>query len=270
MNAPALVLPTHDDGTGEIRKLGHIPPPEGRKLFIPGPPLLQIDEKDWVEFEYDTSNVDIKNQGNRGACNGHAAATSLEWARWLAGMSRESLSAWYVYAILCNGVDSGSNIGDALTLLSKQGTCLDSSVPYSTINPRALSAASKVEAGRFKLEIGSALASFNDMMMATQAGRPGNYSIRVGNSFNNLDSEGVPGYSSGYGNHAVTFGIGARKMKNGQWKIKWQNSWGSSWGQGGYAWVTARAIDGQPGFEAYCVEAPQDDPSDPLNPPAIA
>jgi hypothetical protein len=56
------------------------------------------------------------------------------------------LSAWYVYAILCNGVDRGASIGEALNLVTARGTCLDASVPHGTINPRKLSAADTAEA----------------------------------------------------------------------------------------------------------------------------
>ncbi len=177
-------------------------------------------------------------------------------------MTPVDLSAWFVYAILCGGWDVGSNIGDALSLLESQGTCPDSEVAYKNINPRNITATAKADAANYKILIGAPLTSFAEMMTATQMGMPGNFSIRVGANFNKLDSDGVPGHSIGPGNHAVTFGIGAKKAKNGEWLIKCQNSWNTSWGLGGYFWIRESSIAGQMGFEAYCVQAVATNPSD--------
>lgn len=260
---------------GEVRVLGHNPPKFKRNVSSSSfGSIPLIPEKDWVEFDLTddpsfAANIKVKDQNGKGACNGHAAATSLEIARYLAGQTPVDLSPWFVYAILCNGWDSGSNIGDALKLLSTQGTCLFGSVPYATINPRSLSKASYTEAENYKIEIGEPALSFAELMSLTQIRTPFNYSIRVGSSFNNLDAEGCPPVSSGAGNHAVCGGIGAKRMKNGKWKIKWQNSWTTQWGLGGFAWFHEGHIARQSYFEAYGVRAAIDTPGDPTNPPMV-
>lgn len=258
---------------GELRILGHVPPRKGRNVSsYPVGSIPLVPEKDWVEFDLTEDSgfraaVPVKDQDGKGACNGHAAVTSLEGARYLAGLTPVELSPWFVYAILCGGWDSGSNIGDALKLLSTKGTCPFGDVPYATINPNALTKSNYEEALNYRIEIGSPATTFAELMSLTQRFTLFNFSIRVGNGFNNLDSEGCPPFASGAGNHAITGGLGAKRMKNGRWKIKWQNSWTTKWGMDGYAWFHETHISRQSWFEAYGVTAPLDTPGDPNNPP---
>jgi hypothetical protein len=200
-------------------------------------------------------------------CNGHAAATSLELARNVAGKPHVNLSAWFVYSILCGGWDRGSNILDALALLSAQGTCPETDMAYGEINPKRITAAAKTSAARFKLEAGSSLKTWPEIMTAVQLLRPLNLSIQVGNAFNNLDSEGVPGASRGPGNHAVCVGFGAKKSAKHGWLVKMWNSWGTVWGLNGFCWLGQAHTDGVSYFEAYDVMTAADDPTDPTNPP---
>jgi hypothetical protein len=263
-------LEIHVGPDGIPRPLGHLASPGSVRLHAP--PLAVLPESEWREFDLTAQPhpIRIKDQNGYGACNGHAAASSLEWARWIAGETHEDLSAWYVYAILCNGIDRGSMISDALELLRDRGTCPDGSVPHGTINPRRLSSEAHAQAPRFRIEIGAELRSFDEMMTATQLAQPFNYSIRVGGGFDNLDSDGVCGFSRGVGNHAVTGGLGAKKTAKHGWVILWQNSWGQRWGRSGYAWVSRRHVEEQGYFSAYLVRAVRFDPQDPHPAPIVA
>lgn len=265
----AKTLPIYIDN-GISRPLGHIAPRDDHNVSNSFVSAL-IPESDWVEFDLreHKSPIKVKDQDGRGACNGFAAASSLEWARWLAGQSYQPLSAWFVYSILCNGIDRGSNIGDALTLLSTTGTCIESEVPYGTINPRNLTAENRKRAAQFRIEIGSKLRTFNDLMSATQLRRPFNFSLRAGGNFGQLDSHGCIPINPGVGNHAITGGLGAKKLPNGEWAILWQNSWSTSWGDEGFAWFRRANIERQSYFEAYEVAAPIDSENDPNNPPVL-
>ena len=142
-NLDKWVLPN-----GQIVSLGNTEPPVDLILPVRGV-LPDVPEHKWQEFDLrkDTSYpVKIKNQGSYGACNGHAAASSLEDARYIAGLGYVPLSAWLVYADLCNGVDRGSSIAEALTLLQKSGTCDDALVPHGVINPRRIDAGARENA----------------------------------------------------------------------------------------------------------------------------
>ena len=238
---------------GVSRWMGWIPPVDPPRLQQ-GLPLFALDKSAWSEFEY-TQPTQVKDQGNLGACNGHAAASTLELAYWigLGSAPVPPLSAWFVYATLCNGLDRGSNIGDALTLLQGQGTCLDSLVPYSTINPRQISQDAHTDAERHKISLGGTLETWDDICNAIQLRRPVNLSVRAASNWSDLDASGVPPINIGMGNHAVGVGWGMRH-KDGDWQIKMQNSWSTKWGQNGYCWLTRRHWELQSYREAYYVE----------------
>lgn len=251
--------------------LGHVPrvgPP-----LVSAAPLAAIPRSEWREFDLTTDPhpIQIKMQGAFGACNGHAAATSAEWARWLAGMTPVALSAWYVYAILCGGRDAGSNIGQALQLLSDRGTCPEPDVPWGTIDPRHLTAASVAHATSYRAEVGSMLSGFDAIMSAVQLRRPGNVSVRAVSGSNFVTGpEGVARFTPGPGDHAVALVPGAKRTRNGEWAVKIQNSWSEEWGEGGYAWITRRHIEEQSYFEGYTLAAMCDAPGDPTNPPPVS
>jgi hypothetical protein len=255
------------DQSGVERVLGNVAVPEVARRVRYAVALPDVPESQWVEFSL-TDPTPVKDQGSYGACNGHAAASSLELARYLAGQPTVELSAWMPYAILCNGVDRGSNIGEALDLLTKTGTCLDSAVKHGTINPRKLSEEARAQAVRFRIEIGAKLESFHDLLVATQLRRPFNFSVAVGRQFTDLDAEGVcPVRKGATGNHAIAGGYGCKRARDGRWLIKFKNSWTTAFGQDGYGWLDATAIDNQRWFEAYCVLAVSEDSGDDSTPP---
>lgn len=248
-----LILPIHTDINGIQRPLGLIPPPPGFVAAAgPGgrPTLAEVTLEEF-EYRIEDTPIKVKDQNGYGACNGHAAATIIEWARHLAGEEYVPLSAWYIYAILCNGIDRGSSIAEALTLTVDKGVCPESEVQYGIINPRRLSSQAHSAAGDFKIEIGDRLNDFDDMLVATALRRAFNFSIRAGGGFDRLDSDGVVGFSAGPGNHAVAGGFGLKKRRDGDWAIKWQNSWTTNWGMKGFAWVGREHIERQSYFEAY-------------------
>jgi hypothetical protein len=206
-------------------------------------------------------------------CNGHAKASAEEWVRRIAGMQYAALSGWYPYAILCNGVDEGSMIDEALALGRKKGNAREQFVKYGTIDPRQLSAEAHADAANYRILAGEMVDpenAFVEMMATTQRFGTGDYSLRVGANFNDLDEEGVPGYAPGPGNHAVVYGLGAKVAKKGryrgQWLIKCQNHWSEKWGLKGYFWIPPKFVTGQPYFQAYTVYAEADAPTDPTNP----
>ena len=210
--------------------------------------------------------VKIKDQGQRGACNGHAAASSDEIARFISGQAHVDLSAWKVYADLCQGVDRGSCISDALEYMVNHGTCREELVVWGTINPSQITQWARDDAARFRIEIGHRLNTFAEMCVAAQLRQPFNFSIPVNGNFNTLDQYGRPGNHAGAHNHAVCGGLGMKKLPTNEWAILAQNSWGTGWGDKGYFWFTEKNLGGW-GWDAYSVVATVTDPQN--QPPAV-
>jgi len=264
-------LPSIKDDFGNIRPLGFIPGDPKRMMAVP--PMAASDiipEDQWVEFDIDTSAVvKVKDQNGRGACNGHAAATAGETSRYVSGMPLVDLSAWYVYAILCNGVDRGSMILDALELMSSDGCAPESFVKYGIINPRQLTPEAHSAAPRYKIEIGNRITNYLELGTAVQRQQSVNLAVCVGNSFNNLNPDGVPGLGRGYCNHAVHVGMGMKRAKDGSWLVKMQNSWTTQWGQNGYCWLPAKYVPTAAAFEGYTIRAMFDDTADNTRPPDL-
>lgn len=202
-------------------------------------------------------------------CNGHSAALSNECVRFWAGHDHVPLSAWYIYAILCRGIDQGSSILDALNLVSSDGVAPESLVQYGIINPNLLTKAAHDAAGRFKVEVGAKVTKWEEIVSAIAQRKFLNISIRVGNGFNNLDADGCPGVGVGPGNHAVCVGGGIKTSKKWGKLIKMANSWGTNWGWKGYCWLSQKHIESGTWFEGYTVEGVVDDPLGNDNPPPI-
>lgn len=256
-------VPTWIDSRGTVRRLGNNAVPESLKLATKGE-LPDIPKSEWTEFDFRKSPnfpVKVKDQGRYGACNGHAAASSLEIARWIAGYTHHDLSAWLVYADLCGGIDRGSNIAQALVHLESKGTCRESLVPHGTITPSRIMAAARQDALRFRVEIGYQLNSFNDLCIAAQLRQPFNFSVPVNADFNRLDSFGRPLNKSGAHNHAVTGGLGYKVLSNGEPAVLMLNSWGPAWGINGFCWISERNVQGW-GWDAYSVVASHFDPEE--------
>lgn len=222
------------------------------------------------DFQSWPAKLTIKDQGSFGACVGHATATTIEANRSASGKTYIPLSAWFPYAILCNGWDRGASISEALTVAVRDGVAPESTVPWGTINPAKLSADSRKQAKRFTIEFGDSLDGWEQVLTAVALGQFVNLSVRAGNNFSNLDSEGVPGLTRGAANHAVTVGGGIKTSRKHGQLVLMTNSWGKAWGQAGQCWLSRAHIDNAGWFEAYTVVASHDDPLDPTNPPRVA
>lgn len=254
---------------GARTRLGNFAPPPDMILPVRGS-LPDIPESEWRGFDFRSDSkypVKIKNQGSYGACNGHAAASSLEDARYIAGLEHTDLSAWMIYADLCGGWDRGSVIAEALKLLQDRGTCEDTLVNHGIINPSRLSSEAQANRKRYRIEIGYRLTSFRELCIAAMLRLPFNFSVPVNSNYNSLDKNGCPQNRSGWHNHAVQGGCGLKRLPTGEWAILKRNSWGDAWGLKGFCWIKESNIQGN-GFDAYAVQAVEVDPEN--QPPIIA
>lgn len=228
-------------------------------------PKFVIPTSEIVDFDSWPTDIKIKDQNGKGACNGHAAALSLEYARVMNGQPHVPLSAWYIYSILCNGVDQGSSISDAFKLV-QEGCAPEADVEYGLINPRKLDAKAKTNAVNYKMTVGAVLKTWPEIVSSVAQGKALNISICVGRTFNNIDDEGVPGVGRGPGNHAVGVMGGIKTSKKWGRLVKMPNSWGTGWGQKGFCWLSQAHIEGGSWFEAYEVEQLIEDLTDNDNP----
>lgn len=179
----------------------------------------------------------IRNQEDRGACNGFAAAQALQRALWLAGRDKEILSGEFLYSQMNGGRDVGSMLDDGLKLLMDVGA-----PPYkdrhrrkfkpSDFTPEDFRDANERKAFEVlgvdtELELAEGLAK----------GAVGVVAVHADNNFMRLDSNGIAGGNrSGAGNHAV--GVDDVTIKNGELCFDMFNSWSTNYGDQGRAYLT--------------------------------
>ena len=140
---------------GETRILNLVPSPADRLVMV-GAPGLTLPDSEIKDFDAWPAPIAIKDQNGKGACNGHATATALEFARYQGGQPHVPLSAWFVYGRLTGGWDRGSNILEAFDLIQKEGCAPESLVEYKDFSGKYSADVSKA-ATRFRLEIGDKL-----------------------------------------------------------------------------------------------------------------
>ena len=181
----------------------------------------------------------IRNQEDRGACNGFAAAQALQRALWLAGRDKEILSGEFLYSQM-NGTpsrDVGSMLDDGMKLIKDVGA-----PPYKDRHRRKFKSsdftpedfrdanerkAFEVLGADTELELAEGLAK----------GAVGVVAVHADNNFMRLDSNGIAGGNSrGAGNHAV--GLDDVEIFDGELVFRMFNSWGTSYGADGYAKLT--------------------------------
>ena len=210
----------------------------------------------------------IKNQGQRGSCNGFSCAKALERSRVKQGMSHVPLSGEGAYAQMNGGRDQGSALSAGMRVLLESGVPPESMVPSQEFLWNRISNEAKQARSRFKaaecyaieseLELASALAMEFVCVIAVHAS--GNYS--------SLDSDGVSRQSLGPGNHSV--GAQDVRFRNGELQFDSFNSWGTRWGEQGHNWVTWKRHLSSTirNHQFFAIRAASDDPQAD-NPPQI-
>lgn len=252
---------------GIARPLNLRPSIRSRLAAVPVSGLV-LPDSEIRDFDAWPRDLSIKDQGAVGACNGHATATALEYARRQSGQPHLPLSAWYVYGRLVMGRDTGSNILEALDLITSEGCAPELLVKYGDFSGR-YTAEVMDAARRFRLEIGARLTNWQEVLARVALREPINLSICVGARFNQLDSEGVPTPARGPANHAVMVGGGIKTSPKWGRLVLCANSWGVGWGRKGYCWLAEAHIAQASWFEAFTIRAATEDPSDKSDPPKV-
>ena len=261
-------FPIHLDSTGVVRSLSLQPSPPAFGVGLPRGDILAL--SDIREFSTHPQEIEIKDQGQIGACTYHGLATTGEGTRAAAGMTYVPLSPWYGYSQVARGRNVGTSISESLEVIKQVGLAPESMVPWGTIDPRYLSAESHAAAKRFRCEIGANLTTWQEILSAVALGRYVTLSVVVGNGFDSLDSDGVPPAYRGAANHAICVGGGLKFSAKKGPLLDAQNSWGERWGMGGRFRISQAHIDNAQWFEAITLVAVYDDPQDVTNPPMVA
>lgn len=188
-------------------------------------------------------------------------------SRALSGASFERLSGSYVYSFINGGQDQGANIINALAAIRDHGTSTDELCGWDAIYPSRISPEARMAATRFKATELYVAETFEEVMTAIQlSGFIPIFAVQVGNRFTSLDANGVCGFDSGPGNHAV-HGDGAKKLASGEWLIDMPNSWNLTFGQRGRGRLQERHIEGISYQECFVIRAHAEDPQEPNSPP---
>lgn len=255
---------------GEKRLLTWRPTPKGHPTFgaLPTweqhaadeglPPIRFADLKPWRSVRTD---VPILDQNGRGACVTHSAAANVMLARAAAGYTFVDLCPWWLYCQVNRGVDAGSNLGDAVQVLTAKGIPPRGIVPERSVRiDRATDVKAVEQAGRFKVaKVARITGGFEQACVAAFLGYGVSFDLCAGLGFD-VNSDGVCRVCLGFNNHEVLAGeefalIGGKPYIGGR------NSWGTQWGvQGRCYWQPAHLDRSQ---ETIAIRFVDPDPQDP-------
>jgi len=227
----------------KVRWYGYIPDHKDqrdKKYSLSAPSLVQIKE------EVDLANLilQIKDQGDLGACTAHAITSAYEALRTAKGLKNVLFSRLQVYfdERRIEGTidsDSGAQPRDGIKSLTKAGVAIESLWPYDTTKFTEEPPQPVYDDAAKNLVISYTRLDLN--VRAVKAALSSNFPVICGISvYESFESDEVaktgqvpmPGPSeSMLGGHCVLI-VG---YKDGKFKIL--NSWGPNWGDHGYFWV---------------------------------
>jgi hypothetical protein len=192
--------------------------------------------------------------------------------RALKGMTFQKLSGAFIYAHINGNRDAGSVITDAMSALMRVGTCLESEFNYPKIYTNQIPASATQTAQRFKVLQAVTLSTWKEIGTAIQMNFIPQFPMQVGSNLERFSSDGVAGYSSGAGNHAV-HACGMKKDSSGKWVLRWPNTWGLRFGPfgDGSAFLSQQAVEGADyPNDGFIIVDIQYDPQDTSIPPVPA
>lgn len=269
------------DGLGQTRMLARLVPEEDQmkmratmenfSAYLASRNMSLIPRSQWrpVSRRKSMGKEWVNDQLRYGACTCAATVQGFARMRGLRGRKHVDLSWAYLYDMINGGRDAGSYIIDALRVMQDVGVPLRSSYPLPKF--RRVPENLKAECSRFRIARAYTLGTFDEIVTAIMMRGIVIFPIRVGRpNFDRFDGDGVPGFTSGPGNHAVE-ADGLVFRSNGEPLLEMPNSW-NMWGpfKDGTCRLTERHIDGcDVPDDAYVIFDDIVDPNDPDNPPEI-
>lgn len=183
----------------------------------------------------------ILNQKSHGSCNGHAIASCLARMRWLSGILDKLLfSGAYAYSKMNGGGDNGSALEDDIPEVTKWGIAPASLVTWDMIYPRLQPPNADTEAAKHKGFKPFAVRTMQGLRTALAKNFACVVAMQVGNSFSNLDSNGICGFDHGMGNHALCCDDLVWNSSLNKELFDIPNSWGPDFGDDGRLYATER------------------------------
>jgi C1A family cysteine protease len=254
---------------GWVREPGHI------RTTVP----LMLRFQNYLPEEVDLSSKfpPPGDQGQQSSCTawatGYAMRSYYEGRRrnWNFSSPGQLISPAYIYNRLHDfrgNCDTGTPISDALELLKSDGAPTLSAYPYlendcaRPANPELVRTGSQ-----FRISGWSAVDNkkLDDAKGQIYRGHPVVFGMEVSDQFENLAGREIydDTNSPRTGGHAmVLVGYSERRQA-----FKVMNSWGTGWGDGGFGWVSYRAVR-QLSDLMFVMEVPEYVPPAPPTPPA--
>lgn len=244
-----LLSGTHADAQ-QRRAKGWVREPAQIKATIP----LMLRFRAYLPEEVDLSSrfPTPGDQGQQSSCTawatGYAMRSYYEGRRrnWKFSSPREIISPAYIYNRLHNfsgDCNAGTAISDALDLLKSDGAPPLSAYPYAENDCARPASRDQIRLGaQFRINGWSAVDNqrLDDAKGQLARGHPVVFGMEVSDSFENLQGSGTYDdlTSPRTGGHAmVLVGYSERRQA-----FKVMNSWGTDWGDGGFGWISYRAV----------------------------
>lgn len=193
--------------------------------------------------------INVENQGQQGACQGHSISTCLEWCYCIATGNYDlqlSRAMGYYESQRLDGIsgDRGSTISAGVKLATQTGICEEPKWPYpSRYNARRPGdwAGVLANAENYKGGTSRRLQSYEGIRTFLGSGQGG---INIGIGWGNgMSGAVIESYRSGGGGHAIALlSLSERKDRSGNPYIWMCNSWGRQFGNAGWSEWSPNAV----------------------------
>lgn len=236
------------DETGEERRCGSLPTPEGLTCAFP---TFESTFEVWDDQQIrrvitDPDRVPSRvlfgpewnqNQRSHGSCNGFAEANVYGKARRLRGiMDKRLFSGAFAYSLMNGGRDQGSVLEHGMRNLPIHGVCYAETVPWNQIYPHQQPAHAKAEALKHRGLVVFKAETLQGLRTGLAKRMPAVIAVHAGRNFQRLNSQGIAGVDSGGGNHSVH--ADDLCIIGGQEVFDHENSWGLGYGTNGRSYLT--------------------------------
>lgn len=250
---------------------GFLPTPDSTKALFSAPNLPNIPESEWKEINRRKTFHDLgwyPDQIDTSGCTGFSTDMTVSKCRVINGQTPKKMSGAYTYSCINGGSDNGSNIGDALISIKKNGTVpealCDVHVNRKFIyreNTRQFDSV----ATRYQGEIGFRIETPEEAAIGIQAGGILEFAVRAGRGFGDFDGEGVCRAVTGNANHAV-HADGMKKTNGSGWCVDMQ-TWTARFGDKSRVLIPLDLLDRIGYQEMWLIFGVIDDSEDPHKPP---